>query len=306
MRFGISTHLFHDRPLHRDDLAQVAGYGFESIELFATRSHFDYQDGDAIEKLARWLRETGLELHSVHAPIMSAYTPHQPGRPSAAGGSISYSLAAGAHDRREAAVREAVAAREIAKRIPFNVLVVHLGTPASARHADDNNRAAAVRSLEEICRSAAAVRVKVAAEVIPNRLSDPATLAALIESELEPGDTGICLDFGHAHLMGDVGDAVETSAEHVITTHVHDNHGRDDEHLVPYLGSIDWDHALVTMQKIGYDGVYVMELAGDAKAGGAPVAPASSTMLPSTRNAGAILEEARRARQRFERALTAA
>jgi sugar phosphate isomerase/epimerase len=296
MRFGISTHLFHDRPLHRDHLAQVARYGFESIELFATRSHFDYHDGDAIEKLARWLKETGLELHSVHAPIMSAYTPHEPGRQSVAGGSMVYSIAAGTHDRREAAVREAVAALEIAKRIPFEVLVVHLGTPTSARHADDNNRAAAVRSLEEICRSAAAVRVKVAAEVIPNRLSDAATLAALIESELEPGDAGICLDFGHAHLMGDVGDAVESVAEHVITTHVHDNHGRDDEHLVPYLGSIDWDHALVTMQKIGYDGVYVMELAGDPKGGASPVAPATVT----------ILEEARRARQRFERALTAA
>ena len=41
--------------------------------------------------------------------------------------------------------------------------------------------------------------------------------------------------------MGDVADAVETVAEHLITTHVHDNHGRDDEHLVPYRGSINWD-----------------------------------------------------------------
>jgi sugar phosphate isomerase/epimerase len=109
-------------------------------------------------------------------------------------------------------------------------------------------------------------------------------LSALIESELEPGEAGICLDFGHAHIMGDVADAVETVAEHIITTHVHDNHGREDEHLVPYLGSIDWDLALVTMQKIGYDGVYMMELAGGSQ-------PA------------AVLEEARRARQRFERAL---
>jgi sugar phosphate isomerase/epimerase len=146
-----------------------------------------------------------------------------------------------------------------------------------------------VRSLEEICRAAAAVGVKVAAEVIPNRLSDAITLSALIESELEPGQAGICLDFGHAHLMGDVADAIETVAEHVITTHVHDNHGREDEHLVPYLGSINWDLALVTMQKIGYEGVYLMELASGGRDG------VSAT--------GTILEEARRARQRFERAL---
>ena len=62
--------------------------------------------------------------------------------------------------------------------------------------------------------------------------------------------------------MGDVVDAVETVAEHVITTHVHDNHGREDEHLVPFDGTIDWDAALITMQKIGYEGTYLMELAG--------------------------------------------
>ena len=47
MRFGISTHLYHDRRLERAHLAQIAGAGFETIELFATRSHFDYRDGAA-------------------------------------------------------------------------------------------------------------------------------------------------------------------------------------------------------------------------------------------------------------------
>jgi sugar phosphate isomerase/epimerase len=106
----------------------------------------------------------------------------------------------------------------------------------------------------------------------------------LIERDLEAAHIGICMDFGHAHLISDVGDAVETAAEHLITTHVHDNRGREDEHLVPYAGSINWNAALVTMQKIGYEGTFLMELA--------------DTGSPS-----AVLEEARRARQRFERTL---
>ena len=48
MRFGISTHIYHDRRLGREHLAEIAGYGFDSIELFATRSHFDYRDEAAI------------------------------------------------------------------------------------------------------------------------------------------------------------------------------------------------------------------------------------------------------------------
>lgn len=276
MRFGISTHIFHDRRLDRDHLVQIAGYGFDSIELFATRSHFDYHDAAAIDQLARWLDETGLALHSVHAPITDAF-----GVPGAA----HYSNAAGQPDRRQLALREAEAALALARRLPFGTMVVHLGTPSKENAPDDNHRAHALRSLEQLCAAAAPLGVRIAAEVIPNRLSDAASLASLLDNDLDARNAGICLDFGHAHLMGDVADAIETAAEHLMTTHVHDNHGRQDEHLVPYLGSIDWDLALVTMQKIGYEGTYVMELAG----GEAP---------------GGILEEARRARQRFERTLT--
>jgi sugar phosphate isomerase/epimerase len=277
MRFGISTHIYHDRPLGREHLAEIAAHGFESIELFATRSHFDYHDEAAIGRLAGWLRETGLTLNSIHAPITDIFAGKGP--------SATYSNAVGAHDRRETAVKETEAALSIAKHIPFGVMVLHLGTPANMQNPDDNHRRAAVRSLEEICGIAEPLGVQVAVEVIPNRLSDAGSLVSILEQDLDGIRAGICLDFGHAHLMGEVADAVETAAEHLIATHVHDNHGREDEHLVPYRGSIDWDLALVTMQKIGYEGTYLMELAG----AGSPTA---------------VLEDARRARQRFERALS--
>jgi sugar phosphate isomerase/epimerase len=277
MRFGISTHLYHARRLERDHLAQVASYGFEAVELFATRSHFDYRNPAAIEELAQWLTELGLTLHGIHAPITTSFG-------SGDKWSATFSNAVSDSTRRQEAVRETEAALEIAKRIPCDVLVVHLGTPTSKNNPGDNNRGAAVRSVDEICRAAEAAGVRVALEVIPNRLSDAASLVSVLENDVEASHAGICLDFGHAHLMGDVADEIEIAAEHLITTHIHDNHGRDDEHLVPYLGTIDWNLALMAMQKIGYDGTYLMELADT----GAPAA---------------VLEEARRARQRFERAL---
>jgi sugar phosphate isomerase/epimerase len=278
MRFGVSTHLFHDRRLERDHLAQIAGYGFEAVEVFATRSHFDYRDVSAVDQLARWLEDLGLLLHGMHAPITDTFGTGDVWR-------AVYSNAVTDPARRDAAVRETEAALEVARRIPFDVLVVHLGTPASKNNPGDNNRAAAIRSVDEICRLAEPLGVRVALEVIPNRLSDAASLVGLLDSDVEARHAGICLDFGHAHLMGDVADTIETAAEHVITTHVHDNNGRDDAHLAPYLGSIDWDLALIAMQKIGYSGAYLFELADT----GAPTA---------------VLEEARRARQRFERSLS--
>ena len=260
-RFGLSTHLFHDHRLTRDHLALVARHGFDAVEVFATRTHFDYRDDTTVTALAGWLQETRLELHSIHAPIAEAVRRGQMVAP--------YSTASGDEARRKIAVDEARAALALASRIPFRFLVLHLGVPANTNPpANDNQPAAARRSLEEIAEAAQAVGVQVAVEVIPNALSTPGALVRLLEDDTEELDAGICLDYGHAHLMGDIGEAIEEVSGHLITTHVHDNRRRADDHLPPFGGSIDWDLAMMETQKIGYDGVLMFEVAenGDAAA----------------------------------------
>ena len=121
-RYGVSTHLFHESRLGRDHLAQIAARGFEAVEVFATRAHFDYHDDHAIGQLAGWLADTGLALHSMHAPIFDGMK----------GGRWvgSYSNASGDEPRRAAAVAEARAALQVARTCPYGFLVVHLGMPA--------------------------------------------------------------------------------------------------------------------------------------------------------------------------------
>jgi sugar phosphate isomerase/epimerase len=253
-RFGVSTHLFHQSRLTREHLVHIAAHGFETVELFATRTHFDYHDEQAIQRLGEWLADTRLELHAVHAPIVEGM---------ANGRWVgSYSNASGDEKRRAAAIAETHAALEIARRIPFRFLVTHLGMPAVEQvPPNDNQRDAARRSVEEIAALAMDVGVRVALEVIPNALSDAGRLVTLIEDDLDGADVGICLDYGHAQLMGDLGDAIETVSGHLWTTHVHDNGGRRDDHLVPFAGSIDWDAAMMETQKIGYEGVLMLEVA---------------------------------------------
>jgi sugar phosphate isomerase/epimerase len=261
-RFGLSTHLFHDHRLTREHLAVTARHGFDVLELFATRGHFDYRDDEAVSRLADWLAETRLALHSVHAPIAEDVRRGEMIAP--------YSTASGDDARRARAVDEVKAALRIAARVPFQYLVLHLGVPASTRPpSNDNQPAAARRSLEAIASAARELGVRVAVEVIPNALSTPDALVRLIEDENDELDNvGICLDYGHAHLMGDVGEAIEAVSGHLITTHVHDNRRRTDDHLPPFAGSIDWDVAMMETQKIGYDGVLLFEVAeaGDAAA----------------------------------------
>jgi sugar phosphate isomerase/epimerase len=255
-RFGVSTHLFHDRRLTRDDLVDVAAHGFDAIELFATRSHFDYRDQNSVAQLREWVDDTRLELHSVHAPVMEAMRNGQ--------WVGSFSIAAADENRRKTAVAEAEAALALAVTIPFDFLVVHVGMPGEKASPADNQPDAARRSIVDLVDAAARVGVQVALEVIPNPLSSAASLVRLIEEALDGLDLGVCLDYGHAHIMGDLGEAIETLSGHLLTTHVHDNGGRRDEHLVPYAGTIDWDAAMMGTQKIGYDGALIFEVGSSA------------------------------------------
>lgn len=254
--FGLSTHLFHEQRLVREHLEAVAAHGFTALELFATRTHFDYRDPAAVEALAGWLQATGLRLHSVHAPIAEGY----------AGGAWGPALSTAATDaaQRARALDECRAALTLARTIPYEFLVVHLGQPeGTAPLPGDNSRDAARRSVEQLHEAAAEARVSLALEVIPNRLSEPEALVRLLD-DLELKGAGVCLDFGHALIGGDVVDAVEAISGALVTTHVHDNRGRTDDHLLPFEGRLDWERALFACQKVGYEGVWMFEPAMSA------------------------------------------
>lgn len=251
--FGVSTHLFHGRRLTREHLGEIGAHGFERVELFATRTHVDYHNPSVVAELQGWLAEARLVLHSVHAPVGESFT-------NGRWGSM-FNLASPDASARRLAVDEAVRALQIARRIPYAVLVLHIGFPKTAQSLPgENSRDAARRSVEELVRQAEPLGVNVAVEVIPNDLSQPTSLVHFIDKLADSVPVGICLDFGHAHLRGDVVDTIETVSEHLIATHVHDNRGRTDEHLLPFDGTIDWSSALTSVQKVGYDGVLVFEV----------------------------------------------
>jgi sugar phosphate isomerase/epimerase len=252
-KFGVSTHLYHEQRLDLAHVLEIAASGFEAVELFATRSHFDYHDETAIGTLKEWLIQANLELHSVHAPMTDVFVN---GR-----GQRTFSTAVRDADARKATLREMAAALNIARVIPFKYLVVHLGVPDAWKPGpDDNHREAAIRSVEEIQSLAETAGVKVALEVMGNALSTPSDLIEIIERSFDGADLGICMDVGHAHMLGDTAEAIETTSEYLVTTHIHDNRRQSDDHLVPFQGSINWAATVMAFEKIGYDGVLMYEV----------------------------------------------
>jgi sugar phosphate isomerase/epimerase len=243
--FAVSTHLYRHRRLIRDHLLEIAAFGFTGLELYAARLHVDYSNNTAVADVQQWLTESGLDLVSVHAPVLDA------------------SLASADAAERERALAETELAMHIGRRIPFKTLVVHLGPPRSAGVRGGTNRDAARRSIDALAKAAEPLAIDIALEIIPNDLSRAASLTELVDEDIEATNVGLCLDIGHARIDpsgGDVADAIELMSGHLMAMDVHDNRGRTDDHLVPFDGVIDWPSALTTVQKVGYDGALTFEL----------------------------------------------
>ena len=63
----------------------------------------------------------------------------------------------------------------------------------------------------------------------------------------------ICWDFGHAHTTGvDQQKSLELIGKRLTVTHINDNHGGEDEHLLPYFGTANWESAIAGLRAAGF------------------------------------------------------
>lgn len=70
----------------------------------------------------------------------------------------------------------------------------------------------------------------------------------------------MCFDTGHAALFeSSFAEFLREAKDRIKVLHIHDNHGARDEHLIPYMGVIDWKEFLSTLKEIAFDGVFSME-----------------------------------------------
>jgi sugar phosphate isomerase/epimerase len=230
----LSTYLFVKRKLTPALLTEIARHGFTAVEIFCARSHFNYQSADVVREIAGALRDHNLTLHALHAPAERDFNPmHESGAP--------LSICDPERTRRLEAVDEIKRALDVAEYVPFRYLVQHLG---SSRDAVDERRfEAAFSSLEHLHLFAKARGVTLALENTPGELATPAHLRQfIIDTRLT--DLRLCFDIGHAHIGDGVQASLEAMRESLVTSHIHDNHGMKDEHLLPYEGTIEWKTAL--------------------------------------------------------------
>jgi sugar phosphate isomerase/epimerase len=281
----LSTYLFVSRKLTRDLISQISDAGFNGLEIFCSRSHFDYTSRAEIQNIAGALADAKLKLASLHAPTSRDLSAtREGGQP--------LSICEVERVRRIEAMDELKRAIDVAEELPFSRMIFHMG--GSRETADPRKRDAAFSSLEHLILHAKHVGVTICVENTTSEMGSPTYLRSFID-ETRLSDLRFNFDIGHAHLADGaednrIADSFAPLREFVASAHIHDNHGEKDEHLPPYEGTIDWPAAvklLKTAPDVGANLPLMLEL--KEKIG--PEAPAAQQQLDAARKSLDRLEE---------------
>jgi len=280
----LSTYLFVSKKLTPEILTQISSAGFQAIEIFATRSHFDYATRQEVRTIAQSLADHRLKLASLHAPTSRDLSLNREG-------GIPLSICEVERTRRIEAMDELKRVLDVADDLPFPRLVLHMG--GSREAADPRKRDAAFSSLEHLTLHAHHAGVTICLENTTNEMSDPAYLRAFVD-ETRLTAVRFNFDVGHAYLAEGPEDAriakgFEPLRDLIASAHIHDNHGEKDEHLPPYDGTIAWPAALALLKSSPSAADLPLTLELKEKTG--PDAPPLSAQLSAAAKSLSRLEE---------------
>jgi sugar phosphate isomerase/epimerase len=233
MNHVLSTHLFVNHRLTTALLSRIEQAGIPAVEIFCARQHLNYHSKAQVAELGHWFRDSELKLHSLHSPM---YTDEIWGR---SGPHSVITITEQVKSKRLPMVDEIKRALEIAEVIQFKYLIQHIGV--GGEEFDLRKFDAAFSALEELSLFARQRGVEILLENIPNELSSAERLLQFLE--FTHVGLNFVFDTGHANIHEGVAAAFDRMKERIRSTHIHDNNGKDDSHLFPFLsegGTIDW------------------------------------------------------------------
>lgn len=76
-----------------------------------------------------------------------------------------------------------------------------------------------------------------------------------------------CLDTGHANIAGNIEELVYQFGPRLNHIHLHDNRGREDEHLPYARGTIDWRGLFALLNEAGFNGTFCIEFRVEGRRG---------------------------------------
>ncbi len=250
-KIGFHTWSFSSMPLETA-LKHVRDAGFTEVEITANKIHLDPRvfPRSNLPHLKSLLDDLGLHPNSVHAPIngvdLSAQSSHIKNR----------------------SIDLLVKTLEYCRAIECPIMVVHPNHSDSLPLGREVMKRNSIEAIGKVVEKAEDLGVKVAVENMIDKEggrfgSRVSELREIIKS-VGSSHLGICFDTGHTNLLTSsnisIQDEIVQAGEYLWTLHVHDNDGEADRHWPPGMGSIDWSQVIGSLGKIGYKGVFMMEI----------------------------------------------
>lgn len=264
MKLSTSTNLIAFRPdwvsyvPTLDSMRRLKSVGFDAVDLNisdAGKSFLRLADDDWREWTAQ-VKDLSFELDlpitQAHAPFYNAIEPESP----------------------KAEVWEPLIHRaiEAAGIIGVPWIVMHPGTyPDDSydfKESKRRNYEYFMPYLEQASKAGVGIAIENMADDIRRTYLRPGAVYCSTHVELVDlvdsfgvDNVGICWDFGHAHLMGlDQREALRYIGDRLKATHVADNSGLHDDHIMPFQGTIDWRNILPVLHEINYCGDLTYEI----------------------------------------------
>lgn len=284
MKLSTTTDIYYKRPDGRkisyvDCIDKCADAGFDCIDLMFHRAIVDPNNElcgadwkDQVQKIAEKLEARGMTANQCHTPFYDYLDPDLKGR-----------------EEKWEMTRRAV---EAAGMLGVKWIVFHPGT-IFGNPSKQANMQANIEYMKPFIELAAKYGSGIAFENIFDKfmiikgsylrfgtpLHDHLTTGQmrtcrsfaswpeeLIEytdemSALFPdANIGICWDVGHGNeMLVDQRISLQLIGKRLKALHVNDNKGVYDDHLIPYIGNVDWNEFMRTLAEIGYEGDFTYE-----------------------------------------------
>ena len=224
-------------------LPKIRRSGFSHVAIGMNLSHMPYHTSEGRVILAELMKQNKLEFDSIHANYM-----HD-----------DVDISSPDVTLRSQGVLDFLHVIEAASSLECGIVVFHAHRVYGPIGDMELRTDAVLKSVETLINSAKENNVKLAVENLFNKGSN-LILDSLFEN-FHPDDLGFCYDSSHDNIIKETtfGEVLIKNFDRLLTTHLSDNRGEKDDHMIPFKGNIDFDLLCKNLPWEKYNGNILLE-----------------------------------------------
>jgi len=216
-RFGISTTVDYTVSIE-SILKHAADAGFSFLSLGANHKQSHFWDMERFKEIRDEAEELGIPIESLHIPFGEGFD-------------LSYP------DEAERRLAIANTVKYIERSYSYGIDSVIIHPHHYLKESKETALSRSRESLEEIIMQAPAdIRLNI--ENLPDDRGS--WICSGLLDHFDSGELGWCYDSSHENISGEPFHLLEKHYDRLAVTHLSDNMGEDDDHLIPGEGVIEW------------------------------------------------------------------